>query len=313
MEGKVISNDSGELITPKQAELWLSSVYEGQRRVRQYHVNHLASEMKKGKFMPTAVIHFCMLNGKPHLVNGQHTLRAIVESQVPQKLTVVRVSVTSELELARMYMSYDIGIKRSLKDAIKALGLEEITGLSYDHISKLCSACTWIERGFHYRFIKTLENRKVLPFEDQINLAQPWFDEYKMVFNTISPCGSTIRNKIQKNSVLSVALITFRYRPQNAEDFWRQVAQDDGLRISDPRKTLHNYLLKYVDITRVSSGDKRQYIVHPDTFSRAVARAWNGFMSGEELKTIIIRDYSDDIHLAGIDDDNIRKYIGVIQ
>lgn len=303
----MIKIENGEKITPHLAELWLNSNYENQRQLREYHVNYLANEMKLGRFMPTVTIAFCLMNGKSHLVNGQHTLHAIIRSGTVQELGVQRTSVDTPSELAQIYTTYDIQSKRTLRDAIHAHKLEYITGLPVESITRLCSACTWIERGFTTNYHLTMSSRKVLSYQDQIDLASPWFEEMKkLTHDIIAPCGTVIRNKIHKAGVLSMALLTVKYRQGEARKFWKQVAQDDGLKIGDPRKTLRNWILKYDD------NSKARYPVHPNTFSIAVMQAWNKFMMEESLKTIVIKNNDEKISLVGIDDGNIKKHTNII-
>jgi hypothetical protein len=62
---------------------------------------------------------------------------------------------------------------------------------------------------------------------------------------------------------MAVALVTFRHTGQDAEEFWHEVAYDDGLSQGDPRKALHLFLRT----TKLGSYE-------PHVYSRYIAWAW---------------------------------------
>jgi len=304
-----------ETITPGKAENWLNSVYENQRPLRMYHVNFLANEMTRGRFSPTVTIFFCIFNGKSHLVNGQHTLSAIKESGVSQSLVVARKSVATNQELSEMYFRYDINKKRTLQDAIISLDLPKIYNTTNTAVERTCRATTWIYYGFISKYDFPAKYRDNLSHQDRIDLALPWMDySDRIMNNTIAPCESISRNNIAKSSILSVALITMKYRPEDAMKFWKQVAQNDGLKIGDPRRTLHEWMRSHHDIGSIKRtlSNPNGY-VHPNSFSIAASKAWNKFILGDECRKIFKGNTENEngkISLVGIKDSDIEKYIG---
>jgi hypothetical protein len=70
-------------------ELLASSVYARQRKLRAAHVQRLARIMNKGEFRQGTPIDLAVVGKRQYLLNGQHTLNAIIHSGEPQMLLVV--------------------------------------------------------------------------------------------------------------------------------------------------------------------------------------------------------------------------------
>lgn len=278
-----------EKITPAKAQMWLDCTYEYQRSVRPRWVDYLAREMGKGRFLPTSNIHFVFFAGKSHLINGQHTLHAIIKSGIDQNLPVVRTPAKTDEELAQFYFRYDQSIKRTFSDAARALCMPEITHISSDKLNRLSSAVIWIGLDFGARK-RILGDR--IPIDDLVREAILWADDYIKLEEAITPCAHEIRNAIQRRAVLAVAIVTFRCKPSHALDFWRQVARDDGLRYGDPRKTLNKWLLTY----SVNGGGNQGGMGAPE-MSRGVERAWNAYIEGRNLQTIIVKKPTAELQL----------------
>lgn len=279
-----------ENITPEKAQLWLESVYEYQRPVRQWWANYLAREMHLGRFLPVSPIHFVFFDGKSHLINGQHTLYAIIKSRLAQELNVVRTAAKTDEELATYFFRFDQSLKRTFSDAAKAMCLPELTHLTPDKLNKLSSAIVWI--GSDFGTNRTKHGHKI-PVDDLLRETVLWVDDFLKMEEAITPCPSQMRKMIIKRSVLSIALITFRNKPAHALNFWQQVSRDDGLRLGDPRKALNQWLQN----ARIYGGNK-QAGVDDTEVSRAIERAWNAYMESRSLKSIIVRNPNSEINLV---------------
>lgn len=95
-----------ESITPTKAKKWLEANHDNQRMINKSAVQRYAGQMERGEFMAST--------GQPlifdvddHLIDGQHRLRAIVQSGKTIKMLVVRNAVSE----ARKYI--DHGLVRS--------------------------------------------------------------------------------------------------------------------------------------------------------------------------------------------------------
>lgn len=89
------------------------------------------------------------------------------------------------------------------------------------------------------------------------------------------------KSKLYASGVMAVALVTLRHQPAKAVQFWRGIADDDGLRKGDPRKTL----LQDFESRRVNYGTHLQRIIPSIT-------AWNAFYEGRNISIIRVSESS---------------------
>lgn len=116
-----------EDVTPQKAKTWLGTLYEGQRNIKKQIVKKFADDMKSGKWLRTGDTIKFDQNGK--LIDGQHRLHAIVDSNRTQRILVVRGLPT------KAYQHIDIGIKRTDADMFKFSGIKNSALVS--------AACRW--------------------------------------------------------------------------------------------------------------------------------------------------------------------------
>ena len=267
-----------EPVTPEKAAEYLRYNYAHNRKLRKHHVAFLANEMRQGRFMPTAEVHLMFRNGEPVLVNGQHTCAAIVEYGKPVSVTV-RKSLTREAgQIAMTYaFGHDTGLRRTFNDAMGSYNLAEATGLTTRQVESLSTAIRHIKSGFDksrsgYGVIKQSPG-------DIVEYIYAWAAEAKVLFSVTNYCDKDITRLLKKTGALSVAILTIRYQPEKALEFWRGVAMPDGVLWADPRMTARRAL----EDSKGKAGTKG---VTPGRLSRQLARAWNAFYEGEELKQI---------------------------
>lgn len=227
-----------QLVNEEQAEIWLKRKYKHQRAVNWGHVKDLARAMFDGTFSPVSTIMFSSINGDYHLINGQHTLHAIVMSKKAQTLPVTYYSVQDEAEEAELYYRIDRQRKRSLADSIRSTELPERLGLTPTKMREIASALRFIKNGFGSQAKKN----NFVSDDDLVEWLPMWAWECRQLYHAITPSSDRERNLIVRQAVFGVALITMRYQPEKAREFWYQVARDDGLERHDPRKTLRTWL-----------------------------------------------------------------------
>lgn len=91
-------------ITPEIAQMMLLEYkYEFQRQVRESRVSYLAKEITHGRFLANTLFLCQNGEGKTYLLNGQHTLNAIVKSGVSLKLPVETFYVEDYTDIAKVY------------------------------------------------------------------------------------------------------------------------------------------------------------------------------------------------------------------
>jgi hypothetical protein len=268
-------------ITPELATNYLEECsYEFNRKVRERHVDFLADAMRKDRFDPTAQIAFARVtNDRDYLINGQHTLNAIIKHGSSQVLNVIHYAVESYNEVHSLFSHYDIGNLRTFADSIRAYGVAKETGLTHTQITRLSAALRYMKSDFP----RGAAQGKIST-EDMIELIRDWNDEALLVFNLLADGEKGVKRRLEISSVLSVLLVIIRYSPIKGTEFISKVATDDELKVGDPRKALNRYL-RDTSKNTVATGKKH---APNGQLSRACAKAWDRFLSKAFVKNINI-------------------------
>ena len=116
-------------VTPAKAEEWLLKVHPRQRPINKRHVRHLANCMFNHTFLSKLAV--VMFDKRGYCINGQHTLKALIESGKTQNLPVMRGLSDDYMILAdtakprsnshRYYMKYGDHISPGEASILKVL------------------------------------------------------------------------------------------------------------------------------------------------------------------------------------------------
>lgn len=285
--GKFNINTYTMNVTPEIAAAWMTFNFDKQRKLNDATVQHLMEMMRRGTFT-TNTIKFALLGDRRVMINGQHTLTAIVRSGKAVVLPVEDFTVSDEEDIATLYYHEDIGRRRTFADSIRAVSGSERFNLTHTQIKQVGAALKWIRSGFGV----SRKDYNLCTQDDLLEWMPNWSWECRRLYQAITPCEGDARNMIIQQAVMSVALITFRYQPDLAFEFWRQVAQDDGLRNGDPRKAIHRFL------RTTKRSTMTQQRVDPRKISRRCANAWNAFVEGRDMHISQLRDATKPIVIA---------------
>ena len=277
-------------VTPAQAADWLATrAYRSQRTLRAYHVQYLATVMARGHWRRSTTVDFALRDGQYLLVNGQHTLAAIVRCGTLQAVVVTETPCATLENVAALYASHDVNLRRSIRDRYSAMELAAELGLSSTDLEALGGAIPILASGFagwHGR-----NEPYAAYFSDltiRAELMRDWKDEAHAYF-VAAPMGrQSIRALLRRVGVLAVGLVTFRYQPEKAQEFWYSILRDDGLTANDPRKRLLVFLQDH---------EVRKYI--PEVYPRYSATAWNAFFAGKLLHNPLQINRAAALTLAG--------------
>lgn len=264
------------VVTPEMAMEWLTNrTYDGQRPLRKGHVTFLAREIKNGTFIPGTQIHFARLEDRYYLVNGQHTLNAIFESETAVVLSVHTTAVKTEGEVTRLYYHHDGGISRSNADTFRAVRFGEKYNLNSRQINTLAAVGVYIDNGFRTTI------KQIRPTRDEVlALAEKWASEMGEFVRMLGTRDGGKTAPYLRAAVTAVALVTIRFQPDTAREFWRGMVENDGLAKNDPRSVLRDYLLETNNRRRDGSAKK---VVDNEYMARTVAGAWNAFYENHTL------------------------------
>lgn len=263
---------SSRQITPEIAAKFLeTNTYERQRPLNNGHVMELAGQMRDGLFTHNDIVIGKLMqgDGKSYILNGQHTLWAIVESGVTLTLPVITYWVDTEEELNDIYTTIDTHKKRNLRDGFRAQGLDAELELELNELGRIASAVQLMLDGF------SNSKRKVDKLR-MMDAIKEWVPAYKAFIAVVT---AEMRKRVLRRGVLAIALITFKKSPAKAAEFWDQVMRDDGLPQYEPRKVLNKWLL-------MTGAEDGRTTTEPDFESRIVAMCWNRWCKQEEIRQL---------------------------
>lgn len=284
------------MVTPTHARALRESAHYGlQRPINDTHVKRLAEEMIAGSFVAGTPVHICEFNGRAFIVNGNHTLEAVIQSGVTVPLSFLYTTVESMAEVAATYSNHDIGRARIWADAIRASGLFEEKEAPQQFVNQFASALVPIQLGFKEVSLRgagrnasterlhNLARSRTL----RMQMMREYGNQAEYYYLATHRARTKIQTMMRRAVVFAVALETFRYQASNATAFWEGMAKDDGLRSTDPRKLLLNYLAE----SSASHPAKALQV-------RAVASAWNAFYEKREI-TVLRPSYDQPFVLRG--------------
>lgn len=259
------------LVTPAMAETWLSQAnYERQRRRTEWQVTRLAMEMEAGRFIAGSQIHFGVLDGKLHLLNGQHTLGGIVKSATAVLLSILYTDVDNEKELGELYGRHDRHRGRTPHDAFLGMGLAAELGLEDVEINSLAPALKWV--AFSFRRPSVTLNPQVQSTDWLAEQMREWSPVATTYFDFVRDARHGMKAAFRRAPVLAIGLAATKHQAAKAAEFWRGAVDDEGLTKYDPRRALNQYLAQ----NRSGYGSALVYM-------RNVAATWNKFFDGEEV------------------------------
>lgn len=242
-------------VTPQQAaEMLLKNSCN--RPLRQQRITAYAHDMKRGAFDGRAVHIYVGENGE--LLNGQHTLSAIVASGVPLEGVLVETDVPMSV------MDHlDRGLSRNLRDALTFRGAQSVTNLGA------------ILRGYlllRDRRDEIWGGLKNPTQSDCLRLYETSTDLFDRATSTYQSAASAC--KISAQYGVLAAYVDGLDSPE-----WRHfhagVTTGENLVKGDPRLTLRNWI--QTQSPRYGGSTQQQYRMV------CITRAWNAWVRDENL------------------------------
>jgi hypothetical protein len=289
-----------EACSPEKAKDILSRVdhkhqHKMQRKIRPNHVAFLAGEVLAGQFT-YGIVHLLYLERDKvwFLINGQHTLRAIIEADTEANILYIAERVEDYDTVVHHYQNFDRGLGRSMTDTLRVFGVAEKTGLSNREITKIIAALKFAATGFTTGRFTRVNDLVLIKAAEEISAE---YIDYRECIRSGRP---GIKGKMLNRAYLSVALLTFRYNPDKARQFWRDVAERDRLPNDSPAFQLAD-LIRYtalygggVSITSSPSP------LDPKVAARSAAVAWNAYYQDDPLHKPLDRYSMKEFKLLGV-------------
>jgi hypothetical protein len=274
-------------VTPEMAQRLLDKCpYEHQRKLRPRLVARYARDMQAGNWNPGSVLELVECKDDLYLVNGQHRLHAIVESGKEQPFVVKTERVATQKEVAHRYYTIDTGGARSFRDILSVTGMQDKMGIGRHQISSIKSAAKFIFAGFN---TGTPDYSKTILSPDELLvLVNYWAEPGIEFFDTIANRNQALALRMRNAACVGVALVTFKYQCTYARKFWEAVANNDGLKVGQPERTLVEYLY-----------EKTTEKAGLNHYARSVANCWSAFFENREITRTQVRDPQANINIAG--------------
>ena len=202
-----------EEVTPAKAAVWLDNLYGEQRSIRSGRVSQLVKDMNNGNFRLSAD---CILFICDKLANGQHRLKAVVESGKTQKFLVLR---TNDKDL---FTVTDSGSPRRASDSL----------LGYSYASQIASISKWVigyDNDVVFQTNTNVQIGKLMTRFDHVEFCR---DHAEL----LSECAAVSMHLYATTKLLSSNIagalryvaITAGHPKEKVDDFLRQVYVDGG-------------------------------------------------------------------------------------
>lgn len=249
--------------------------FDNQRQIDTKHVAVLADIMRNKGWHPKDKIDFAHFNGELILINGYHRMNAQVSSGQDIEWTVVVHDCKTMDQVRQLYYQFDTNTRtRTAPQILGALNYADGRGLTKQMAQALYRAVPIISNGFSM----AVKDRDVLAMrvvDRRITKADEYVKAAQLYEKCLGRLQSGIRSKFTIGGTTAVALVTLRYQPMLAEQFWTGAAKNDGLRKGDPRLAFFNDMLSRAR----NSGSQAQSLF-------AASYAWNAWFESREIKMI---------------------------
>lgn len=303
------------LVSPKKArEDRAASEYPFQRPLRPYQVAYLRVLIEQGQadlqakrypirgLRPGTTVTFAVFrdHNQRYCINGRHTLTALGETTgQAYPLQYEEYQVDTEEEVSCLYQSYDRNLARSWKDLYRAdvylqqqefppYVLEKLGG-----VTQLLATGFQAQSGFSGRTWAPLLKNPYIRFA----LMYDWLQELENFRAGLAGTTTSTRKLLYRSSVLAIAVVSYRFQSEKAHRFWPRLARDSGLTEGEPEWAL----LRYLRETPTRS-------VHPATYQRTVAAAWNLYFNRRPVTKLQPRLITQPILLLGTPHDGTTHY-----
>lgn len=259
-------------ITPNKARLWLQKNTKN-RKLRQHHVDKLAADMAKGRWVLNGQTISFSVDGT--LNDGQHRLHAIIKSGA-----TIQSCVAFGVDDPAAFKTIDVNIlKRGVDQILGMMGIENSI-----HISAIARRLLyWDNAANKSAFALTKQDHKIVSGDAIIEYAQEHLDAIRDILKTMQ--GSMPLKKCGAGSALLTALlICSRTDDVAALIFTDELKTGAGLQEDSPVYKLRERL--------IDPPPKRGARWETEVMALTI-KSFNKFINGQTLKTLRWRQAGD--------------------
>ena len=252
-----------ETVTPAQAKKWLEGNVDN-RKLRESRVLYLARILKDEEWELTGDA--IVFDDQGVLINGQHRLTAVVIADKPARFIILRGVPTKAQEVM------DQNLSRSVADQLQR------RGVAYPHV--IASALKWL---YQFNYMEETGNIHYSDTSMHPSLRQLLhiFDEnLELVDEVAGTSKLTYHLKVRPGPTLAAKHRLIQIEPEEAEIFFKHLAEGVGLAKDDPIRRLREWCL--VDKSSIrGSGRAPTY-----RYLAQVFKAWNYWREGESIQRL---------------------------
>ena len=246
IDSKKLSESQDVIITPHLARFILNEYnYEDNREIRKEHVRELTNHLLNGTMrnhisMPKFAVCGFEKN-KVVLVDGNHTVNAIVNAQRSYPTFAVFYNCAMIADLEDLYVSLDRNLPRRLSDFFEAYQLDDATGFYLKKQKQMIiSGIRLFQSGLtSYRTERTNQLEK----HELVSSVLCWAPEMRMYENLRANAEPTIKRRMRCAPLVATSLLIMRFHPNKGNEFFNKVFSGDNLHAGTPEHALYNYIL----------------------------------------------------------------------
>ncbi len=250
-----------ETISPKEA-LKMLSHNEGNRSVSERNVNFLLSEMRRGNWKITG--HTIKISKDGRLLDGQHTLQALVKFGKPLDLCVAR-GLDDEI-----FEVLDTGKGRTAADVLQISGFKNATALS-----GVVRAILSYQAGM---YVSSGRKSKIAASNSQIRK----FVESNASIHEVVVYSQTVSKRFKGLAPAHIGMLYWilsRRNQEKAEIFFEKYATGIDLSEKSPIRILRERLMKdMISKSKLRTRDKMALFI----------KAWNHFVQGQHVTSLAL-------------------------
>lgn len=286
VEYKIATDEQINLTKTEAFRFLEMQTFDGERKVRDLHVQYLMDEWNGGRFLwHHVMLGIAVLDGVNYRINGQHTcwMRVnIPQASEPVKATVrcITYKVQSSEQLRSLYSVFDRNAPRNASHIAKVMLGDTPAGRSIPrgYIGQLVG-------GFRLFFSEREDNR--MSIDEMVGMISK---NYEALFSVVGQYYTTHYSDhefIRRQAVIAAMFSTFSKAVQKSEEFWSPVFNGIALTTkTDARYQLRNYLLTHGHSTKRGDLEK----VSKEDAYRTCVNAWNKYRAGEAVSILRTTD-----------------------
>lgn len=278
---KILKEGPVDLTKKKAYEFLELETFQGERPIREGHVQFLYDEVASGRFLwHNVTIAAAVLDNITYRINGQHTcwMRVNVEGSEDLKEHIVTerlYKVNDSEQLRSLYSAFDRNAPRSIGHISTVVLMDTDAGRDIPPSSIRCGVSgfrLWWSGGSKF-------NRETMNMNEVLEIIK---QNYPAIFSSVCQFVRVHWDDhffVRRSPVVAALFATFDKNVKASMEFWEPVATGLSLENkSDPRFALRNFLIEH-SLTLVKGNKK----VGAETMYRICINAWNSWRKGESV------------------------------